>query len=93
MKEMYFVSYFTSKLNFQPFYPSIASCTTPGMSVPCPSKETLRREDKDEEPGRVTMLEMLGKIHEQVGIYEQVGRMKESGEYQNCVEMTDYFTH
>ena len=51
-----------------------------GCQVPHPSKENLRREDNEEEPGRVRVLEMLGKIDEQVGIYEQVGSMRESGE-------------
>ena len=51
MKEMYCVSYFTGKLNFQPFYPSIAddvnpkankmngaSCTMPGMAGTTPKQ-------------------------------------------------------
>ena len=34
-------------------------------------------EDKEEEPGRVTVLELLGKIDERVRIYEQVGKSQE----------------
>ena len=51
-----------------------------GCQVPHPSKENLRREDKEEVPGRVTVLEILEKIDEQVGIYEQFESMRESGE-------------
>ena len=32
-----------------------------GCQVPHPGKENLRREDIEEEPGRLTVLEMLGK--------------------------------
>ena len=56
MKEMYCVSYFTGKLNFQPFYPSIAddvnpkankmngaSCTMPGMSGTTPKQGEFKK--------------------------------------------------
>ena len=56
MKEMYCVSYFTGKLNFQPFYPSIAddgnpkanemngaSYTTPDMSGTTPKQGEFKK--------------------------------------------------
>ena len=47
----------------------------PGMSFTTPKQGEFKWEDIEEEPGRMIVLERLGKIDKQVGIYEQVGSM------------------